>query len=136
MEIRQSEIPLFNYMPEQDLPIVTNISQGIQEFEEKFIPPLREILEEINPIAKQPQTKKDTTLKKSLDILFPEQQYKDKDLQKAKETLGESAPTTEAALKDILTEVQFLASAWLDDFERELFDGLTLQELLHEKGGQ
>ncbi len=39
-------------------------------------------------------------------------------------------------LKNIITEVQFLTESWLDEFERQIFKGLTLQELLHEKGGK
>lgn len=76
------------------------------------------------------------TIKKSLDQLFPEQQYDDKDIQKVKDILGPLATKFSASeLRDIVAETQFLVGSWLDDFEREIFNGLTLNELLHEKGG-
>ena len=71
----------------------------------------------------------------SIDDLFPEQRY-DKRIQKAKELLGPlSGAFTADQLKDIVTEIQFLCESWLDDFEQTIFNGLTLKELLHEKGG-
>lgn len=38
-------------------------------------------------------------------------------------------------LKTIDAEIKFLVSSWLDDYEKTLFHGNTLQEVLHEKGG-
>ena len=73
--------------------------------------------------------------KHSLDELFPEQEYEEKAVKRAKEILGLlSDEFTAEQLKDVVAEVQFLVSTWLDDFEKNIFDGLTLQELLHEKG--
>ncbi len=102
--------------------------------------PLIEVLEEATP--KSPNFKPSTyqvsdSLKKSLDELFPEQQYDEKDIQKAKEILGSLVlEFTPQQLKDTVTEIQYLTESWLDDFERQIFGGLTLQELLHEKGGK
>ncbi|KKP87931.1 MAG: hypothetical protein UR93_C0027G0008, partial [Berkelbacteria bacterium GW2011_GWA2_35_9] len=39
-------------------------------------------------------------------------------------------------LNDVITEVEYLTESWLDEYERNIFDGLTLQELLHEKGAR
>ncbi|MBI3485655.1 hypothetical protein HY025_01780 [Candidatus Daviesbacteria bacterium] len=107
--------------------------------EAQFIPPLIEILEEVTPksINIQPQIQETSkSLKESLDNLFPEQKYEEKNLQRTKEILGELANDfSSEQLKDAITEVQYLAESWLDDFEREVFGGLTLKELLHEKGG-
>ncbi len=106
--------------------------------EDKFIPPLIKILEEVTPgniPAKSTPQKSAKSFKESLDNLFPEQEY-DKQLQKAKEVLGSVAKDLSAQeLKDVITEVQYLVSTWLDDFEREIFSGKTLKEVLHEKGG-
>ncbi len=33
---------------------------------------------------------------------------------------------------DVLAEVQYLASNWLDDFEKQQFDGKTVRQLLGE----
>jgi hypothetical protein len=107
--------------------------------EEQIITPLESFLQEVTPKPSettQQQKKSPTTIKKSLDNLFPEQQYEDKDIQKTKEILGVRAKgLSESELRDIVAETQFLISSWLDDFEREIFNGMTLNELLHEKGG-
>ena len=58
----------------------------------------------------------------------------DKDIQNAINILGQLASHfTEGELKEIVTETRFLAESWLDDFEREAFDGKTLKELLYER---
>lgn len=103
--------------------------------EAQIIQPLNEVLSEITP--RPPNTSKPTsTLKESLDNLFPEQKYEEKRLQRAKDILGDIAhDLTPSELKNALTEIEFLANTWIDEFERFIFDGKTLNELLHEKGG-
>ncbi len=103
--------------------------------EDKFITPFVKVLENVGPQrVKREVTPQDVTA--SLDALFPEQQHQDKDIQKAKQVLGELAKNfTDAELKDLLCEVKFLVENWLDNFERDSFNGLTLAELLHERGG-
>ena len=77
------------------------------------------------------------TSAKSIQDLFPEQEYEEKNIQLAKKTLGAlSAEFSSEQLKTVITEVEFLTESWLDEFERKIFKGLTLQELLHEKGGK
>lgn len=102
--------------------------------EEQIIAPLVEVLDKVTPSLSPPQSLS-PSLKESLDQLFPEQQHEDKNIQKAKQILGEKAAefTTEQ-FRDLITEVQYLVNTWLDDFERETFNGQTLKELLHEKG--
>lgn len=103
--------------------------------EESFITPLKKVLNA--PLATQPSTQKTTpSIKESLDTLFPEQKYQEKRIQKAKELLGSlTNEFTEPRLSDAVIEIQCLAESWLDDFERQIFKGVTLHELLHEKGG-
>ena len=106
--------------------------------EDKIIVPLEAVLTEVIPKTPQVQRqiKNKNSLRKSLDELFPEQQYDDKDLQKAKDALGLLANEFSIIeLKEIVAEINFLVSSWLDDYERKVFNGLTLNELLHEKGG-
>ncbi len=58
----------------------------------------------------------------------------DKDIPRAKKILGQLASHfTDGEIKDIVTETRFLVETWLDDFEREAFDGKTLKELLYER---
>jgi len=103
--------------------------------QEQVITPLVGILNEAVPTHKP--TEVSPPVKQSLDELFPEQKIEDKNVQRAKEILGDIAnELTPAQLKDTIVEIQYLVNTWLDDFEREIFEGKTLQELLHEKGGQ
>lgn len=108
--------------------------------EDQYIAPLVEVLNEATPKPDnshvQPSGPSET-LKQSLDNLFPEQQYEDKAVQETKKALGQLAEGLSSdQLKDIASEVQYLMMSWLDDFEREVFGGLTLNELLHQKGGK
>jgi hypothetical protein len=73
----------------------------------------------------------------SIQDLFPEQEYEEKSIQLAKKALGTiSAEFSSEELKMVITEAEFLTESWLDEFERQIFKGLTLHELLHEKGGK
>lgn len=115
---------------EQQLPLIT---------EEKIIAPLEIVLNEVTPktTPQTPQTLNSTqAVKQCLDDLFPEQRYEEKDIQRTKEILGELANKySPEQLKGTIIEIQHLAQTWLDDFERDIFKGLTLKEILHEKGG-
>ena len=37
----------------------------------------------------------------------------------------------ESDLRDTVVEMKFLAVSWLDDFEKDLFDGKTISKLLN-----
>lgn len=59
---------------------------------------------------------------------FPDDTEK---IQEARKILGDVAKDmTDDELRDIVTEVKFLASTWLDEYERTVFKGKTLQEHL------
>lgn len=122
-------LPLFNQQTNNDNLLVT---------ENKVIPPLAEILD--NAIPRHAQTSLQVgevpqTINEALTKIFPEQQYEEKSIQAAKEILGPiTKELTPEELKCAVVEMQYLVETWLDDFERNTFDGLTLQELLHEKG--
>lgn len=52
---------------------------------------------------------------------------------KTRKQLGERAKTlSDEQIECITAEFQFLANTWLDEYEREVFDGMTLKEVLHE----
>jgi len=110
------------------------LEQHLYISENKIITPLIEVIHDALP---SPETKAiSPTLKQSLDDLFPEQLYDEKNIQEAIKILGDIANEfNHYQLKDELTKVQCLAEGWLDDFERGIFGGKTLNELLHEKGG-
>lgn len=105
--------------------------------EEKIITPLVQVLDQVTPTNGHKQGLESShSFTQSLNDLFPEQAYEEKDIQKAKEVLGELAnKLTAEQLRDVVAETKYLVESWLDDFEREIYNGLTLKELLHEKGG-
>jgi hypothetical protein len=90
----------------------------------------------INNKENLPIERQSETITQTLDKLFPEQEREDKDIKEAREILSLlSKEFDDQQIKDLITEIQFLTESWLDDFERLIFKGLTLQELFHEKGG-
>jgi hypothetical protein len=90
----------------------------------------------INNKENLPIEKQSETITQTLDKLFPEQEREDKSVRETREILGLlSKEFDNQQIKDLIAEVQFLTESWLDDFERSIFKGLTLQELFHEKGG-
>jgi hypothetical protein len=98
---------------------------------EKFIKPFVQIFDQ-----SANNFKKNLSITESLDIMFPEQKRQDKDLVNTKEVLGKlSESFTDLQLKEIITDVDFLVESWLNQFEQGIFEGKTLKELLHEKGG-
>lgn len=102
--------------------------------EDQLISPLGEVLDKVIQPAHQ-SLDNSRPIIQSLNELFPEQQYEDKDIQKTKQVLGEViSQFSPEELKTAMTEVQYLVETWVDDFEREIFEGKTLRELLHEKG--
>lgn len=75
------------------------------------------------------------SIKESLDILFPEQQYEDKSIQRAREILGKVANEfSKEQLEEVVAEIQYLIASWLDDYERSILGNRTLNEFLHERG--
>lgn len=53
------------------------------------------------------------------------------DTAKAKEILGDKAKgMTDDEIKRQVASIQFLADSWLDEYERSIFDGKTLNEKL------
>ena len=52
-------------------------------------------------------------------------------LEEIKNLLGKKGnQSTDEQLKDTVVEIKHLIELWLDSFEREIFEGKTLQELL------
>jgi len=102
-------------IPSDSLPFYT---------EDKIITPLAQILESY------PQQ---GFIRPSLTDIFPEQEYEDKEVKKVRQILGEAdKDTTTEEIKTFATEVQYLCDTLLDQFERDIFDGMTLRELLNE----
>ena len=67
-----------------------------------------------------------------LNSLFPDQKREDKTIKQARAILGNlTEKFSMDELQQIIILFQYLSESWLDMYERELFDGKTLQELLN-----
>ena len=66
-----------------------------------------------------------------LNNLVPEESEVDKEVNQAIEILGDRLQGfTSFQIKTILSEVQYLVDCWLEDYERTIFNGITLIEYL------
>lgn len=67
-----------------------------------------------------------------LNQLFPDQKREDKNVKQVKSILGDLTETFSLEeLQEIISLSQYLTESWLDMWEKELFDGQTLYELLN-----
>ncbi len=67
-------------------------------------------------------------LANSLNEMFPEQVHEDKTVQRAKEILGDKYTTED--IKSMIASFEYLINAWLEEYEKKVFDNRTLKELL------
>lgn len=66
-----------------------------------------------------------------LNQILEGQDQQEKTIQEAREILGEAADNlTDEQVYDLANEVQFLVDSWLEEYERKVFDGKSLDELL------
>jgi len=71
-------------------------------------------------------------LESSFDSLFGRDQEESK-VQKARAILGSSVDgVQDDELSTYLTQFQYLLDEWLDIYEKQIFNGLTLQQVLQE----
>ena len=83
-------------------------------------------------MAEKPSSKPGTSLETALKHIFPEKQDENK-LQKARLIMGEAVKDlSDEELETFITEFQYLIEAWVDSFERQIFDNKTLKQLLEE----
>lgn len=66
----------------------------------------------------------------AMQRIFPAPQEETR-MQKARRIMGEHVrELADEELEVFLTEFQYLIDGWFDSFERQVFDGLTLQQVL------
>lgn len=112
------------------------LEQQLLITEDKIITPLTDVLNSATPSVPLGVKNSSRSISQSLDVLFPEQQYDDKSIQKAKEILGKTAfEYSKEQLEEVVAEIQYLVTSWLDDYERSILGNRTLSEFLHERGG-
>ncbi len=69
----------------------------------------------------------------SLNSIFPTQTEENK-VTKTRKVLGETANTlSNEQIETVITQFQYLMDTWLDEYEREVFSGMTLKEVINEK---
>ncbi len=62
---------------------------------------------------------------------FSEQDRQTKTILEARETLGEDAKSlSDEQVYDLVNEVQYLCDTWLEEYERKIFGGKTVNELI------
>lgn len=67
-----------------------------------------------------------------LNQMFPEQRREDKTIKQARIILGDMIDRYSSdELQEIISLSQYLTESWLDEWEKELFEGKTLDELLN-----
>ncbi len=72
------------------------------------------------------------SLESALNSILPTQ-TEEASILKTRRILGETANTlSDEQIECVVAEFQFLANNWLDEFERDVFGGMTLKEVLHE----
>lgn len=65
-----------------------------------------------------------------LDVLFPTQ-LEDAKIAKARKTIGTTNTAfTDDQVKSMMTDFQFLIDTWMDEYEKNIFNGMTLENLL------
>ncbi len=74
-----------------------------------------------------------TPLENTLNSLFPLKSEEDK-VARMRSRLGETVKTlSDIQIEKIMAEFQYLIDTWLDEYERGVFEGMTLNEALNEK---
>lgn len=73
---------------------------------------------------------------KVIEAAITKPESEEKDVQEVRKLLGKAADhLSTQQIKNVITEIQFLVTAWLNEYEQSIFKGKTLAEVLHEKGG-
>lgn len=63
-----------------------------------------------------------------------EQNEKQNTILEARDILGESSQSlTDEQVYDLVNEIQYLVDTWIEEYEKDVFDGKTLEELLQLK---
>lgn len=109
--MQSTELPLFQTQQSK-----TSVNNPSNEFTSQTLP--------TNPFS---------VLDSSFNRIFT-QNPEEKMVLKMRRILGEKANTlSDEKVECLATEFQFLINAWLDEYERDVFEGMTLKEVLNEK---
>ncbi len=86
-----------------------------------------------DPLPQQPNYANPlTSLESTLNSILPPQ-VEETNVVRTRKLLGETAQAlSDEQLECIVTEFQFLINSWLDEYEKGVFNNMTLKEVLHE----
>lgn len=77
----------------------------------------------------KPESNPYKNLEQALSTIFPDNQEETK-VVKARRILGDTAKDySDEKIAHLVTDFEYLVECWLDVFEKNVFDGKTLQEL-------
>lgn len=94
----------------------------------------QEITTETQPSYQIPVYKptSEISLQNVLNRAFPKQSEENK-FTRTRQLLGETAQTlSNEQIETVVTEFQFLIDTWLNEYEKDVFKGLTLKEVINE----
>ncbi len=94
----------------------------------------RIVLNSIKELSEQSYkpTSLQAPIEQALNSFLPDQSEENK-VARMRKHLGKTAETlSNPQVETIITEFQFLIDTWMDEYEREVFNGLTLKEVLNE----
>lgn len=90
----------------------------------KEIMPVQSSRDTLNPQA---------SIENVLNSIFPQQTEENK-IARTRRHLGKTGNTlSDEQIECLNTEFQFLIDTWLDEYEKEVFGGMTLKEVLNER---
>lgn len=90
------------------------------------------VAEQIDPLQRPNCTNPLASLENTLNSILT-QQTEETNVIRTRRILGETAQNLcDEQLECIVAEFQFLISSWLDEYEQEVFNGMTLKEVLNE----
>jgi hypothetical protein len=94
-----------------------------------FTPQSKEIVP-IQPLRTSPNPH--TSIENALNSIFPQKSEENKII-RTRKNLGETAKAlSDEQIECINTEFQFLIDSWLDEYEKDVFNGMTLKQVLNE----
>lgn len=111
----------------------------LEEFKKNiFIPGITNTLESSESLTPTQAPAEESYLKgeqrgtyEQLNGIFEEQNFQQRRVQEARDILGDSAKDlSDDQVFEMVTNVQFLVDVWEEEFEKEIFGGKTLNELL------
>ena len=106
-----------------------NNSASVPLHQKPIIPPTLPTSE--SSIALEANKPQNLGIYEQINQLLDGQDQQQKTILEAREILGDSANNlSDEQVYDLVNEIQFLVDSWLEEYERKVFDGKSLDELL------